>query len=573
MQLVRSCIYAISSICFLVLLFPNVFVNGFIKQRTLLGDPFYSSRMKAAKDQILDFGSVHLPNGSNYDGKTELLSLGEMFIGLVGSVLNLSTSNMYVFSSLITGLLILNLFLNIFKLFGWSGLNSLVFTIFSMFLFWGPFLPYGLERPISPQIVLLVWLFFIIVALKNVMKEQITTSILVGLITAVSLYIHYPFIFLQILSGMFILLISNIIRKENLRHLSIIIGVSLIFAIPNIVFNYYNSQSKEYQAILFRFGFVDSHLPVAYKTFGLGIIVISILVYLKRSCKARNSIIKIPLLDFLIAQTIGCVAVSNSNLITGKSIEFSNHFDIFIYALFIISIGLFLSDLKSIQILKLIRSRKISLLTSYLVFFALISSTSIYANQIVEIKNPDINNQKIWDWVRHNISEDSGILFEVDAEAASTLLSQRLFYSRDLFAFNFLQSEVNKRFFVNNGCSQSRFTEKDFSFVSGVRNEILIHKIDRYAYVFNSIGLDLFTKNYLSKQKMKELETLELFKLKVESDFAEVKQMGCINFLKSRGVNYIFSPVYGEWSRQSEQKDLKYIETIQGINVYKVLNR
>ena len=207
--------------------------------------------MKAAKDQILDFGSVHLPNGSNYDGKTELLSLGEMFIGLIGSVFNLSTSNMYVFSSLITGLLILNLFLNIFKLFGWSGLNCLVFTIFSMFLFWGPFLPYGLERPISPQIVLLVWLFFIIVALKNVMKEQIKTSILVGLITAVSLYIHYPFIFLQILSGMFILLISKIIRKENLRHLSIIIGVSLIFAIPNIVFNYYNSQSKEYEAILF----------------------------------------------------------------------------------------------------------------------------------------------------------------------------------------------------------------------------------------------------------------------------------------------------------------------------------
>jgi hypothetical protein len=442
-----------------------------------------------------------------------------------------------------------------------------------MFLFWGPFLPYGLERPISPQIVLLVWLFFIIVALRNVMKEQIKTSILVGLITAVSLYIHYPFIFLQILSGMFILLISKIIRKENLRHLLIIIGVSLIFAIPNIVFNYYNSQSKEYEAILFRFGFVDSHLPVAYKTFGLGIIVISILVYLKHSCKARNSIIKIPLLDFLIAQTIGCVAVSNSNLITGKSIEFSNHFDIFIYALFIISIGLFLSDLKSIQFLKLIRSRKISLLTSSLVFFALISSTSIYANQIVEIKNPDINNQKIWDWVRHNISEDSGILFEVDAEAASTLLSQRLFYSRDLFAFNFLQSEVNKRFFVNNGCSQSRFTEKDFSFVSGVRNEILIHKIDRYAHVFNSIGLDFFTKNYLSKQKMKELETLELFKLKVESDFAEVKQMGCINFLKSRGVNYIFSPVYGEWSKQSEQKDLEYVDTIQGVNVYKVLNK
>jgi hypothetical protein len=556
-----------------VLLFPNVFVNGFIKQRTLLGDPFYSSRMKAAKDQMLDFGSVHLPNGSNYDGKTELLSLGEMFIGLVGSVFNLSTSNMYVFSSLITGLLILSLFLNIFKLFGWSGFNCLVFTIFSMFLFWGPFLPYGLERPISPQIVLLVWLFFIIVALKNVMKEQIKTSILVGLITAVSLYIHYPFIFLQILSGMFILLIRKIIRKENLRHLSIIIGVSLIFAIPNIVFNYYNSQSKEYEAILFRFGFVDSHLPVAYKTFGLGIIVISILIYLKRICKERNSIIKIPLLDFLIAQTIGCVAVSNSNLITGKSIEFSNHFDIFIYTLFIISTGLFLSDLKSIQFLKLIRSRKISLLTSCLVFFALISSTSIYANQIVEIKNPDINNQKIWDWVRHNISEDSGILFEVDAEAASTLLSQRLFYSRDLFAFNFLQSEVNKRFFVNNGCSQSRFTEKDFSFVSGVRNEILIHKIDRYAHVFNSIGLDFFTKNYLSKQRMKELETLELFKLRVESDFAEVKQMGCINFLKGRGVNYIFSPVYGEWSKQSEQKDLEYVDTIQGVNVYKVLNK
>ena len=65
---------------------------------------------------ILEINGNYLPTGSIFGGKTDLLSFGEMFIGGLGSLLQISVSDMYIYSSLLIGIGILYLLQKIFWL-------------------------------------------------------------------------------------------------------------------------------------------------------------------------------------------------------------------------------------------------------------------------------------------------------------------------------------------------------------------------------------------------------------------------------------------------------------------------
>ena len=567
----KPIMYLFSTACYLILLFPNATINGLLRQEVLIGDPFYLSRMRAAKDSLFEFGSIYLPVGSLNDGQTELLSLGEMTIGVIGNLLNLSTSDMYIYSSLLVGLLILKLFLKIFQLFDWQNFTCFIFTIICIFLFWGPSKPFNLERPISPQIVLLVWLLFLLVALKNLTNYSMHTSVLVGLVASIALYIHYPFLYLQILTGLIFLLLNRIRKGLEIRHLLVSISIALIFSLPNVIYSYHHSGSAHTKDLLFRSGLVDSHLPAAGRTIVMGTIIIFLLQFVKKRSKAIDVPHSLDAYDFIMAQAVGCMAISNSNLITGKSIEFSNHFDVFIYVLLIVSTGVFLKNIEAERLQYFIKLKRIDFSLRILVVGALTFTTLASVSAIPEVTQPSIKNQQVWKWISDNLSGNSGVLFESDAEVASTIVNQRLFYSRDMFGSNFLQSEVNKRYFANYGCTENDFTDDDLTYISGVRKEILIHKINRYLRVAEFLGLDHLVSANLLDQKFRELDSLELLKSRAKSDFAEVRIAGCINFLKSRGVNYIFSPKDGNWSRYNNDLELKLILALKEVNIYKIV--
>ena len=95
---------------YLYLLFPNIMINGIIKNEFLLGDPFYAARMKPS-NSLTDYSeTLYAKNDSLLNGQTEIISLGELLISRISIVLGLDLPNSYVYSSIIFGILILLLF-------------------------------------------------------------------------------------------------------------------------------------------------------------------------------------------------------------------------------------------------------------------------------------------------------------------------------------------------------------------------------------------------------------------------------------------------------------------------------
>ena len=572
-KILKMAINAIFYICYLGLLFPTIIAQGIFHKEIMIGDPFYTSRIKSASNNILEINGNYLPTGSIFGGKTDLLSFGEMFIGGLGSLLQISVSDMYIYSSLLIGIGILYLLQKIFKLVNWDSSFSLFYCILGLYIFWGPFLPYGMERPISPQIVLLLWLTYILVSLKNMLDPSVSKSIWVGVIAGLSLYIHYPFIFLQIESGLFILLIISLKKKKSLQTSLIPILVSCLLAIPNLLWNFNLSKHTEYKDLMFRAAMVNSHLPAAGKTGILGVIII-ILTYL--TMKNFNSDKVQPskkVHNFIIIQTIACVGIANSNLLTGKSIEFSNHFEIFIYALFILTLGIFIKKIgfSNAGYLTNSHSKNLSLVGSVLIILVLVFGSGINLSKVPKQPMPTIKNQEIWQWANRNLDANVGILFEAQAETAAIILEQKLFFSNDMFNFNFSQNEINKRYFANYGCVEEEFSNRTFSGISGVRKEALVHKIDRYIWISKILHLGDSVSKYLNNQKDLEVNSINSLKIAALNDFSTVSRYGCIEFSKSRGVNYIFTPQNGNWNRFSFDSRLKLIAVVQNMNVYQII--
>ena len=164
-----------------------------------------------------------------------------------------------------------------------------------------------------------------------------------------------------------------------------------------------------------------------------------------------------------------------------------------------------------------------------------------------------------------------GILFEAQAETAAIILEQKLFFSNDMFNFNFSQNEINKRYFANYGCVEEEFSNRTFSGISGVRKEALVHKIDRYIWVSKILYLGESFTEYLNNQKNLEINSINSLKVSALNDFSTVARYGCIEFVKSRGVNFIFTPQNGNWNRFSLDARLKLIAVVQNMNVYQII--
>ena len=204
-----------SYISYLFLLFPTVIWDGIFKREILVGDPFYTSRMKPTSLNQLDFANIYLPEGSIFNGKTEVLSLGEILLSKIGFYFNIGISDLYIYSSLLIGVAILFFMQKIFREFKMTGIKTLLFSIIFLFIFWGPFLPYSLERPISPQIVLFLWLLFLLYFIRAIDTDLLKNHLIYGFISGISLYFHYPFIFLQIQVSLVFFVIYKIFKKQD----------------------------------------------------------------------------------------------------------------------------------------------------------------------------------------------------------------------------------------------------------------------------------------------------------------------------------------------------------------------
>ena len=306
--------------------FPTVVVNGIFRKEILIGDPFYTARIKIASENPFDMESGYVADPAA-DGNREIVSLGEAAIGFFKKILNLSLSDTYIYSTILMGVLALYLFSKILN--NANKKATLYICSVGFFIFWGPHNDYSFERPISPQISVIVYLLIILGIKKSLALNQSKFKIIIGILAGLSAYLSSPFTFIVASLGFLTYLFLTLIAKKfNVLDFASIV-VFTILVIPYMYSNVGNSKSESFKDLILRQGLIESHLPAARVTIIMLVIALFYVFLFSRFTKIKVFNRQKLFFNFLIVQLVMIAFVSNSNLLTGKALQFSNHFDSF----------------------------------------------------------------------------------------------------------------------------------------------------------------------------------------------------------------------------------------------------
>ena len=136
--------------------------------------------------------------------------------------------------------------------------------------------------------------------------------------------------------------------------------------------------------------------------------------------------------------------------------------------------------------------------------------------------------------------------------------------------FNFSQKEINKRYYSNSGCSKTNFTEVDYESIYAFRGVAESRKIVRVLGVLEKFNLFPFLQNLLNNELQKEIKNKATLAENAINDFEEVKTEGCINFIKSRGVDFIYADNLNNWVTFEKLGVITKFKVIGDTTVYKI---
>jgi hypothetical protein len=272
-------------------------------------------------------------------------------------------------------------------------------------------------------------------------------------------------------------------------------------------------------------------------------------------------------LSVLKITTVAILLASQSNLITGYSIQFSDHFNILMNINLIILLGIIFILIENNYEVNLKISKKINLSTKFWKntkiigagFLIMVSYTNLdgikepitytsFQSQITStfekygVRNVivDVNN------LQHTIGAISG---------------SKVFYSSTLFGYGFTNKEVLERFWISKGCP-SNLSQSDKNTVYGYTVAASEQKINRIAPLLRAIDFELFN-NYLKSSEIKLAVVknnmdLEISKYLIAGDF------NCFELAKSLNIDAIIYNSDSLWGSIIPKYDLPVFEFDNG---------
>ena len=552
-------------------MFPSLVINGIFRKEILIGDPLYTSRIKYAAKNPFDLGSGYVTD-PGATGNREIISLGETVIGLLGKILNFSIWEIYIYSTIAMGLLALYLFSKILS----NRNKKVTFLLCSggLFLFWGPHNDFNFARPISPQITILVYLVIMFGIKKSLSSNVRKFKLLIGVLAGLSAYLSSPFTFIAASIAFFTYLFLTLTNQKITKIDYASLASYVILIVPYMFANLANSGSESFSDLTLRQGLIDSHLPAARVTIITLILILSYIMMFYKFKKIKIFNNQNLFLNFLIIQSLTIAIVSNSNLITGKALQFSNHFDHFSKIILILVIGSTLDsfNLTNSRLSRIFYKLKSSQLIPISLAFTLVTLMVIKGLSVKEIEKPTLKEQRIWSFIDKNIKNDAVILFSNIgmSAAASALIENKLFFSTDMFNFNYTQKEINFRYFATTACSVEIIDKSSWSFTYGLRGLDKIGKVDRYINYVKKLRIDdVFLKSLLLQQSQEVTNYANLVAMS-EKDSRELKGIGCLNFIKSRNVKYLVVENNEAWKLLASKQLISFVSKVDSVFVYKI---
>ena len=399
---------------------------------------------------------------------------------------------------------------------------------------------YPFARIINPQFSIIIWLYgtfllFKILEEGKTKKGNLWFMVLYAInITVASL--SYLFVFISLISSGLVAILYILSKKQYHKSFFLIL-VIFISIVPYTLITLRNINDKNSLELLERLGLISSRLPGAASTLLITFLtLIVIFSNQKLFSETKNFLFQ----KVLTITTIGLIIASQSNIITNRSMQFSDHFLVFAVCNLVVTMIFFTLHLKILNIKFLLTKIILVPLTVSLVVFSTVK-TFLPA---IQFEKKD-NLHKL---ISYKFDSSTKVIVDAPISDAFPIYSNsKILYQNDIYTYKFSNRELLERYYISKGCPRNLDLEKISS--------IVVYRFEAYMQKSESIEkylslLNLGNKfSYLFRQ-------LQSKAVNVESDVqTEIRNFligsegkNCITLARSFGVDFIIFDESSLWN-------------------------
>jgi len=556
-----------------------------------ISDEYYFERVffSGNRNWIVGHPS-HLVESSDLSS-TEIISIGESIARLMYILLDNNIILTYLLFSFFCLFITLVFLVNFLNIEGNSFKTAVGVTFIAFFILFSRFSPiptdsFQFSRMISPQFPICLWSFEMYLIAKIIRAISYGESfnkahISFTLVTIVSLYAHYPYLFFCSIIA-FILLQFKIQKITKIkRYIFFNFIVLSVGCLPHIVHLLRYKNTVAYNETLVRIGLIDTRFPGSlYIICASLIIFILVKIIEKNISNTVNDHLKIHF-SVLKMTTLAILLASQSNIVSGYSVQFSDHFNILmninLIALFGILVLFFQKNFSwgwfsvdhfnlSIKLRRGVRSTGVFLVI--FIFYSTISGASHPLNYVTYQSHINIIFSK-YNVNRVIIDTGSGAQASIQ-QTFSAISGRKILYSTTLFGYGFTNKEVLDRYWISSGCPND-LGPNDIKSVYGYTIAASEQKNNRMNHFLKFLPFELF-ENYLNNRK----SSVSIKQRSIEADISEYlvsNKTDCLDLARSFQVDAIIFSSDSNWNDVIVKHNFTTFKLNNGLFVLIVSNK
>lgn len=429
---------------------------------------------------------------------------------------------------------------------------------------------YRFSRLVNPQFSILLWLLGLLLVshlIRRVEQGRSVNSIVVfgALLTLISQY-SYFFVFLSLTVTYFMTAIYLFLKNKRKDSLVIATIWMIILLQWFTAFQFKQAQDGFLDAAD-RLGFLKSHFPGAIETVLLSLVSIGLASFQQMfNSRGKEGTDFSSQLTAVNISSLSLIIASNSNVITGKSVQFSDHFEIFAY----LNLGLCISLL----IWKVLINFRYVFLALSVIF------SIIFVPQMQSLADVYVSKEsRALDQKLSSISFSKVNVREVAVESPShadlipVYAPVSVLFDTRIVSYAFRDNELLLRYFVSRGCPEN-LSASDLLFIYPYNLAPYYEKRERILQVLSWIRLNKYSDLFAADLSRELIQRNREMQDEIIKFYERYGKDSCLDLARSSGVKGVIFDGSGNWVNIVNEENISSISVgWPGLEYFSIPNK
>jgi hypothetical protein len=441
----------------------------------------------------------------------------------------------------------------------WLALSGAIFLHF--YLYFQLF-----NRPNSPQINFLFFLFFVMSAIRWVRSPSRLTAIILGISFGLLFHVYTYYwtyaVVAFVLAGIGYLFYRDYGHARSILQAS---GVAAIVAIPYFIQLFHSFNYEFYQETINRVGMIETHMPSGMYIVILASIYATVLLMAKLFGKITWS----PETILVSALVFAAPIVTNQHIITGENLEFSSHYRWLASFVTVFGITHLISSVMRTTVISTPWQLGFRMFVGAIIGWSVLSAGTIAFAQSA-MRQDEIDAQRyapVLAWLREHAKADEVVFAREElSRLIPAYTSQNVFYAREANLHYMSNAEVRERFLVRNYFDPPLAREDIFDIERSVWGTYYINRWQHAQQSNKILGVFGLPKKEVARLPDEEVERLL-------NDDQKLKQKDFRDIIARYRVDYLVwdTPSDPEWAVDSRAPGLVLVALVgEGFRIYRI---